>query len=72
MSRSKNRSTIHLFRQMHKQNRTLVVVTQDLALGGRADREIRLEHGHILYAQDRTFQRFNLALQWIPITRRVA
>ena len=49
---------LELFRQMHKQGHTLVVVTHDTAVGELADRVIRLEHGRIINPQMSDSQQF--------------
>ena len=62
---------LDLFRQMHKQGHTLVVVTHDPAVGELADRVIRLEHGHIIHSQTTSLQQINPALQPTRIPQRV-
>jgi putative ABC transport system ATP-binding protein len=41
------RAVIDLFRKMHERGQTIVMVTHDLTIGRRADRQIQLEHGRV-------------------------
>ena len=42
---------LDIFRQLHAQGHTLVVVTHDARVGRLADRLITLEHGHVVRAE---------------------
>ncbi len=42
---------LDLFRQLHTQGHTLIVVTHDTRVGRLADRLIALEHGHVVQAE---------------------
>ena len=41
------RLVMDLFQQMHDRGQTIVMVTHDLSVGRRADRQIQLEHGRV-------------------------
>ena len=41
------RAVMGLFQRMHERGQTIVMVTHDLTVGGRADRQIQLEHGRV-------------------------
>ncbi len=43
---------LDLFREMHTQGHTLVIVTHDPTVGELADRTVRLEHGRIVTSRD--------------------
>lgn len=44
-------AVMELFRELHGQGMTLVVVTHDLSVGEAGDRIVNLEHGRVLQAQ---------------------
>src|SRR6185369_12665791 len=41
------RAVMDLFQGLHDRGQTIVMVTHDLSIGGRADRQIQLEHGRL-------------------------
>lgn len=44
---SNERVVLDLFRELHAEGHTVLMVTHNPAIGDLADREIRLEHGHL-------------------------
>jgi energy-coupling factor transporter ATP-binding protein EcfA2 len=41
------RAVMELFQKMHDRGQTIVMVTHDLSVGQRADRQVQLEHGRV-------------------------
>jgi putative ABC transport system ATP-binding protein len=41
------RGVLDIFQRLHDRGQTIVMVTHDLVVGRRADRQVQLEHGHL-------------------------